>query len=179
MTGGSQGPTDGTGMLGRPNPATHNAAHMNHASTPPHRAAGFTLIEVLIAMVIVGILLAVALPSFMDSIRKGRRSEAFSAMAALQQAQERWRGNNAGYAASTSLLGLASSTAPNGYYAISVTSSSATGYELLADGTLSSQSNDNACAKLGVQVNGGNILYGSCSSCSTFTWVATNTCWSR
>ncbi len=156
---------------------------MNHASTLPRRAAGFTLIEVLIAVVIVGILLAVALPSFMDSIRKGRRSEAFSAMAALQQAQERWRGNNAAYAASTSLLGLAATSTPNGYYAISVTSSSATGYELTADstssGASSSQQNDRACAKLGVQVNGGNILYGSCGSCSTFTWVATNACWSR
>lgn len=156
---------------------------MNHASTPPRSAAGFTLVEILVAVVIVGILLAVALPSFMDSIRKGRRSEAFSAMATLQQAQERWRGNNALYAASTSALSLPATTAPNGYYAISVTSSSATGYELTADSTSSgansSQRNDSACAKLGVQVNGGNIQYGSCSSCSVFTWVATNSCWSR
>ena len=156
---------------------------MNHASTPPRRAAGFTLIELLIALVIVGVLLSVALPSFMDSIRKGRRSEAIAAMAALQQAQEKYRGNNAAYAASTSLLSVASTTAPNGYYTISVTSSSATGYELMADststGASSSQQNDSACAKLGVQVNGGNIQYGGCSSCSTFTWAPTNACWSR
>jgi len=152
---------------------------MNHPSAPPRRAAGFTLIEILVAVVIVGILLAVAFPSFMDSIRKGRRSEAMSAMAALQQAQERYRGNNAAYAASTSVLGAASSSTPNGYYAISVLSSTATGYELLADGASSSQSNDGACAKLGVQINGGNIQYGGCSSCTTFTWAATNACWSR
>lgn len=152
---------------------------MTRPPTLPRHTAGFTLIEVLIAVVIVGILLAVALPSFMDSIRKGRRSEAFSAMAALQQAQERYRGNNAAYAASTTLLNVAASTTPNAYYAISVTSSTANGYELLADGSTSSQSNDSACAKLGVQVNGGNILYGSCSACSTFTWVASNACWSR
>ena len=33
------------------------------------------------------------LPSFMDSIRKGRRAEAVAALAQVQQAQERWRAN--------------------------------------------------------------------------------------
>ena len=143
------------------------------------RCAGFTLIELLIAVSIAGILLAVAFPSFMDSIRKGRRSEAFSALAALQQAQERYRGNNAAYASTLTTLSITTPTAPNGYYALSIAAPSATGYELTADATSSSQRNDGACAKLGVQVNGGTILYGSCASCSTFTWAAANACWSR
>ena len=59
---------------------------------------GFTLIEAMIVVAVVAILAAVALPSFMDSIRKGRRSDAFAAISQVQQAQERWRANHASYA---------------------------------------------------------------------------------
>ena len=40
------------------------------------RAAGFTLIEVVIVIVIVGILASIALPAYQDSLRKGRRADA-------------------------------------------------------------------------------------------------------
>ena len=56
---------------------------------------GFTIVELTIALVVVGVLASIALPSFMDAIRKSRRSDAFAALSAVQQAQERWRGNNA------------------------------------------------------------------------------------
>ena len=137
--------------------------------------SGFTLIEVLIAVIIVGVLLAVALPSFMDSMRKGRRSEAFAAMAALQQAQERFRSSNTTY--STALpSGIASPTAPSGYYTLSVVSASATGYEILADGAGSTQANDGNCSRLGVKVEGGSVQYASGTS---LTYADTNPCWSR
>ena len=153
---------------------------MNHTAPKARRSAGFTLIELMIAVAVVGLLLAVALPSFLDSIRKGRRSEAFSALANLQQAQERHRGNNATYASTLAALNVTTSTtAPGGYYTLSIATSTTTGYELMADSASSSQRNDGACAKLGVQVNGGTILYGSCSSCSSFTWAASDTCWKR
>ncbi len=159
---------------------------MSPTTPKARRAAGFTLIELMIAVAVVGLLLAVALPSFMDSIRKGRRSEAFSALATLQQAQERHRGNNRSYATLAELnvtTPVTTPTAPGGYYALSIAVPTATGYELMADSTStganSSQRNDGACAKLGVQVNGGTILYGSCSSCSGFTWAASDTCWKR
>lgn len=137
--------------------------------------SGFTLIEILIAVIIVGVLLAVALPSFTDSMRKGRRSEAFAAMAALQQAQERFRSSNTTYSSALP-SGIASTSSPSGYYALSVVSASATGYELLADGTGSSQANDGNCARLAIKVEGGSVQYASGSSLS---WADTNPCWSR
>lgn len=163
----------------------NNPLHMN---TPPplarHRARGFTLIELMIAVAVVGILLAVALPSFLDSIRKGRRSEAISALSALQLAQERWRSNNTTYAASLAApptgLGI-NSTSPGGYYTLQVVTNSntATGYDATADGSGSGQSNDGQCAKLSVRVDRGSITYGSCLSCTTFTYNPTDRCWSR
>ncbi len=154
---------------------------MNTARVPFSRpcSRGFTLIELIIAVAILGILMAVALPSFLDSMRKGRRAEAFSAISALQQAQERWRGNNAAYTSTLANLNVAATTTPGGYYAISVANPTATGYVVTADGSSSSQASDGNCGKLSVQVNGGAITYGSCKSCSTFTYAASDACWAK
>lgn len=136
----------------------------------------------MIAVVIVSVLAAVAFPSFMDSIRKGRRSEAFTALAAVQQAQERFRGNNPSYAtvaelAAVSPAAVVSPTRPGGYYALTIATPTATGYIVTADGSSSTQVADGDCAKLSVEVAGGRIQYGSCKSCTTFTYAARDACW--
>jgi type IV pilus assembly protein PilE len=142
---------------------------------------GFTLIELMIAVVVVAILAAVALPSFMDSIRKSRRSEAFGALSNIQQAQERWRANNAAYTAEMGASGLnIPTTTANGYYTLQVTNVSATGYRAIATAVSGkSQANDGNCAQLGVQLAGGNLTYGGSSTSGTLSYAATNPCWSR
>lgn len=50
---------------------------------------GFTLIEVMIVVVIIGILAAIAYPSYQDSIRKSRRADAQTALLELAQFMER------------------------------------------------------------------------------------------
>jgi len=74
---------------------------------------------------------------------------------------------------------VAATTTPGGYYAISVANPTATGYVVTADGSSSSQASDGNCGKLSVQVNGGAITYGSCKSCSTFTYAASDACWAK
>lgn len=156
-----------------------------HASFRSHRETGFTLIELMIAVVVVGVLLAVALPSFMDSIRKSRRSDAYAAVAAVQQAQERWRSNKPNYTTTWSELGLSSGTTNTAYYELSLDappsgSTLATGYIVNAvgkDGT--SQANDSECRKLSVKVVAGSITYAGCGSCSSFTYATSNACWKR
>jgi type IV pilus assembly protein PilE len=175
---------------------------MRHDRTPvsapaPHggnrrRGAGrgFTLIELLIAIVVVGLLAAVALPSFMDSVRKSRRTDAFTALNAVQLAQERWRANRPQYAGNDELtrgvnatppgLGLGTGTA-SGYYTLALSDASATGYAATATAVSGkSQANDGTCVRLRVRAAGGNIFYGSAPAGSdTFDETAGNRCWAR
>jgi type IV pilus assembly protein PilE len=155
----------------------------------PRCSAGFTLVEIVITLVIVAILAALAMPSFIEAIRKGRRSEAFAAVTMVQQAQERWRASNPAYAdlvgaggEGTTGLGLPELT-PTGYYRLSLANTSATGYDLLAtgeDGT--TQAGDSQCRRLGVRVRVGNLTYAGCGSCTSFgdsDYTDANPCWAR
>ena len=151
---------------------------------PPRSSSkGFTLIEIMIAVLVVGVLAAISYPSFLDSIRKSRRAEAITALAQVQQAQERWRSNNANYTTSLTDLGLNSST-PSNYYAISVAASASaplsTGYVASAVGKAgTSQANDTQCRQLSVQLIGGNLSYAGCGSCGSYTYTPTHPCWAR
>ena len=54
------------------------------------RHAGFTLMEVMIAVAIVGLLAAIALPAYNFAVTKGKRSEGRAAITDLMQQQERY-----------------------------------------------------------------------------------------
>jgi prepilin-type N-terminal cleavage/methylation domain-containing protein len=52
---------------------------------------GFTLIELLVVIIIVGVLAAIALPSFLNQIGKARGSEGKSNMGTINRAQQAYR----------------------------------------------------------------------------------------
>ena len=61
------------------------------------RMRGFTLIELMIVVLVLGILAAIAYPSYTESVRKGRRAQAQADMAELAQNLERWNTVNNTY----------------------------------------------------------------------------------
>ena len=66
--------------------------------------AGFTLIELLVVIIIVGILSAIALPTFLDQASKARESEAKTNLGALNRGQQAYRLENGEFASSISDL---------------------------------------------------------------------------
>jgi len=144
------------------------------------------MIEAMIVVAVVGILAAIALPSFLDSIRKSHRSDAFAALASVQQAQERWRGNRNTYAGNDLLtvarpdgLGL-DATSSKGYYTLSIDAAEASGYTATATAVSgTSQASDGTCQRLRVRIAAGNIHYGSSGASGEFDESSTNRCWVR
>lgn len=55
------------------------------------KAKGFTLIELLVVIVIVGVLSAVAIPQFLNQVRRSRTAEAQAALTAVGRASEVYR----------------------------------------------------------------------------------------
>jgi type IV pilus assembly protein PilE len=165
------------------------------AQAPGHqRRRGFTLIELMIALVIVAVLAVVALPSFMTQMRKARRAEAITELYRVSQAQERARAVNPTYssnlgsgAANTiplNLVATANATSynmANGYYSVAVTTAntSASRYTLVATAT-GSMLSDTACRRLEFDMSAGVITYRSYTSAPVEnTGTANLRCWNR
>lgn len=82
----------------------------------PIQSAGFTLIELMITVAIVGILAAIAYPSYAEYVLRGNRAEGIALLNDAAARQERYFAQNNTYADTLAKLGYASATSVQGRY---------------------------------------------------------------
>ena len=84
---------------------------------------GFTLIELLVVIIIIGILSAIALPSFLSQANKAKQSEAKQYLSSISKGQQAYFAENTKFADQITSLGIGLKTATNNYtYPAPVTS---------------------------------------------------------
>ena len=90
-----------------------------------HKSRGFTLIEILIVVALVGILLAIAWPGYQSQLRKGHRSDAQAVMLDIANREQQYLLDARAYATGAGYLtALNMGTLPTSltnYYTLTVT----------------------------------------------------------
>jgi len=87
---------------------------------PRTRSTGFTLMEVMIVVVIVGILMAVSIPAYESSLQKGRRADAKAALLDVANRQEQLMLDRGTYTLTMTDLGFGNDpmVSPDEFYTV-------------------------------------------------------------
>lgn len=115
----------------------------------PRDASGFTLIELVIVVAIVGILATIAFPSYQQYIVQSRRAEAQSYMMELALRQERFRAAQSTYASTTGL-----SVNNSSFYTFTASGTTESAYTIVATPQGAQATRDTACAQLTLDQSG-------------------------
>ena len=114
------------------------AAIRPRAGTPGVRTRGFTLIEVMVVCVIVGILAAIALPSYADYVRRSKIIEATTGMSDMHTRMEQYFLDNRLYNNGGNTCGVDPAVAEKNVKTFTLACvASATGYVVTATGKAS------------------------------------------
>jgi type IV pilus assembly protein PilA len=125
-----------------------------------NKESGFTLIELMIVVAIIGILAAIAIPNFMNYQCKAKQSEAKSNLGNIKVMQEAYFAENDQYAGLTTigfaLKGGAASTARYTYTLTTAAANRTSGYQAFANATINATADAWKMISTGTLTNGTN-----------------------
>ena len=159
------------------------ASAQNHTmlQSTPRAPTGFSLVELMVVLLVVGILAAVAYPAYTSHVQRSRRGDAVAVLSAVVQAQERYRTNRVEYAHDLSALGITATSITN-HYTVEITgigspATFTTGYVATASAVSTSPQNADAkCATLAVRLDGSTLSYTSTDAAGN---DSSSSCWPR
>ena len=118
------------------------------------KTSGFTLIEIMMAVGILGIIVAVAVPQYQSQKRKSYRSDAVILLTTAAQMQERIRTETGAYSNTlTDLTPNELTTSPEGKYQLSIENYAAETYTMVAT-ALGPQLADSSCTRFEISHTG-------------------------
>ncbi len=127
------------------------------------RQTGYTLIELMIVVAVIGILAGIAYPTYKENEMKGRRADAKAGLMSLQLAQEKYLAKCTQYAqvigdsmscVSGNFTLIGSATSPDGHYAMSVVAATPTTYALQAARINTGLQNGDKCGDFRIDESG-------------------------
>ena len=131
---------------------------------------GFSLIELVVAIGIVGILSAIAIPAYNQYTMKANRTDATQAMTYDAQALERCYSQAFTYAGCASAP-AGSATSSQGYYTVTIAVPTASSFTITATPLKAPQTSDSSCTTFTLNSAG---TQGATNSANA---VTTSTCW--
>jgi type IV pilus assembly protein PilE len=149
---------------------------VNNTKLPGIQHQGFSLIEALVAVIIIGILATMAHASYQESVLKSQRKTALASLMEIASKQEDYRVANRRYTDDLTQLGYSakgdsgtpfyidnqgnSSTTSSGTYKVVLTRTNSTTYNLTA-APINAQAKDTGCGTLGITSAGAKSATGS------------------
>ncbi|MCG7542488.1 prepilin-type N-terminal cleavage/methylation domain-containing protein [Pseudoalteromonas sp. CO348] len=145
---------------------------MRRNSTLDKAISGFTLIEVMIVVVIIGILSAIAYPNYTEYVRRGARADAMTLLLDAANKQEQFFVDNRAYSDNLAAIGVATAT-ENGYFNVTLENVTADTFRIVATAAAGPVQGDEQCPALTIDELGVRGVTG------TTDQDAIDRCWER
>jgi len=117
-------------------------------------STGFTMIELMIVLTVVGILSAFAYPSFIEQAASARRADAVAALQTMQINQASYRANNVTYSATLSDIWDSGTTSSEDYYDLAITANSVSSFTLTATPATGESQDGDRCGVFAMNESG-------------------------